>query len=175
MITSKEQQEVRRQARIARAEGEYVLRGHHEASVVAAIINDLSDEIGIWAKGHGFQVDWEAANQLDDLAQRLHDEDVDGNQADYMMLWHAAEVVRNNVLGTKLMLIVTECAEAMETLRNNGAEGVLNNEGNFDEELGDIVIRVLHLADMIKSPIGDEIMRKVGVNKERPYKHGRKL
>lgn len=65
-----------------------------------------------------------------------------------------------------LMLIATEVAEAAEAVRKGDDE-------NFAEELADIVIRVLDVSSAFGIPIGQEIIRKMGVNRERPRKHGK--
>lgn len=129
---------------------------HRQESVftvntTAAAINGLSAEIGEWSESKGFREDWAGALIAESSAQQ------------------------SNVISTKLMLTVSELSEALETLRDNGADGVLKGEGNFGEELADAVIRILDLAHMIGSPIGDEIMRKVESNNNRPYKHGRQF
>ena len=120
-------------------------------NTVAAAINALSTEIGEWAESKGFREDW---------AESLVREDTSAQA---------------NVIGTKLMLAVSELSEALETLRDNGADGVIEGKGNFGEELADCAIRLLDLAHMLHIPIGDQIMQKVEVNNGRPYKHGRQL
>jgi len=139
-----------------------------KVNMVAAYINDLSEEIGTWAQGHGFREDWEIADQLEAI--------VSGDEHLRISVLSAAAVaLRTNILGMKLMLATSELSEALETLRDHGSEGILGGDGNFGEELGDCVIRLLDLAHMIKSPIGDEIIRKVDKNVDRPHKHGRKV
>lgn len=72
---------------------------------------------------------------------------------------------------TKLMLIVSEVAEAMEGDRN----GIpVNEKGGLGEELADIVIRVFDLARHNSIAIGTEIARKMEVNAGRPRMHGNK-
>lgn len=68
----------------------------------------------------------------------------------------------------KLMLIVTEVAEAMEAYRKN-------NRANFDEEIADILIRTLDLAGRLDIDIQLETLAKMKKNFERPYKHGKKV
>ena len=67
----------------------------------------------------------------------------------------------------KLMLIVTELAEACEADRNGDIEG-------FNEEIADTFIRLADLCGYLKIDIGKEIMKKAEKNKERPYKHGKR-
>lgn len=74
---------------------------------------------------------------------------------------------------TKLMLIVSEAAEAMEELRKPGADGYVNFD-NLGEELADIVIRVFDLAGLIHIDLAASLEYKMEKNANRPYKHGGK-
>lgn len=67
----------------------------------------------------------------------------------------------------KLMLVVTEVAEAAEDVRKG-------NRLHFGEELADTVIRVMHIADSEGIDLEREIAHKLEVNKMRGYKHGGK-
>lgn len=73
--------------------------------------------------------------------------------------------MRDAMLG-KLMLVVTEFAEAAEALRSN-------DRANFEEELADGIIRVLDITSAIGSDIGAVVRNKMLVNEKRPVKHGR--
>jgi len=66
-----------------------------------------------------------------------------------------------------LMLIVTEVSEAMEAFRKNDKE-------NFEEEMADIVIRVVGLAHGLGIDLGDAVHTKMIINKVRKYQHGGK-
>lgn len=140
------------------------------ASVTAAVINDLTDEIGENIQAKGFREDWDLATKLEEIADEYPEIDLDEAEE---ILRKAANALRLNVLGTKLMLITSELSEALETLRDHGMD-IMSGEGNFGEELADAVIRIADTSHMIKSPLGDEITRKVEVNRERAHKHGRK-
>ncbi len=74
----------------------------------------------------------------------------------------------NNAIGNRLMLIVSEVAEAQEALRKN-------DFNNFAEELADIVIRVCDLAGGLNVDLEQEIVKKMEINKSRPYKHGKEF
>lgn len=67
----------------------------------------------------------------------------------------------------KLMLIVTEVAEACEADR-------MDDLCNFGEELADIIIRTLDLAQHLGINIGQELVDKHLINLQRPRKHGKK-
>jgi NTP pyrophosphatase (non-canonical NTP hydrolase) len=130
-----------------------------KAEKTASIINWLAGEIGEYSDNHGFRDTWRSAHQTSDpdLAELF--------------------------VTQKLLLIVSEAVEAMETLRKHGVGGTGTNEYNlydfedfnFGEELADIVIRVLDLADMGKVNIGKAIMEKHTKNLNRPHKHGKKF
>jgi NTP pyrophosphatase (non-canonical NTP hydrolase) len=67
-----------------------------------------------------------------------------------------------------LMLIVSEVAEAEEALRHN-------DEDNFTEEISDIIIRTCDLAGGLDIDLEAEIQKKMEINKNRPYKHGKEF
>ena len=65
-----------------------------------------------------------------------------------------------------LLLIVTECSEAMDAWRDKDFE-------NFSEELADIQIRLLDLAGHLGVDLESEVKKKMVKNFNRPHKHGR--
>lgn len=71
------------------------------------------------------------------------------------------------------MLIVSEVAEAMESLRDVGADGIKVGEGNVGEELADTHIRLFALEQLLDIRPGQEVTKKMGINNDRPHKHGR--
>ena len=79
---------------------------------------------------------------------------------------------------SKVMLVVTELAEAVEELRNG--RGITESyvedrkpEG-FPVELADVAIRVLDLAEMVGIDLGREIQQKLDCNASRGVRHGGK-
>ena len=72
------------------------------------------------------------------------------------------------VISTKLMLIVTEAAECMEAIRQEGL-------GNLGEEMADILIRVADLAGALDINLQKEVEAKALRNSTRPYMHGKVL
>jgi len=66
-----------------------------------------------------------------------------------------------------LMLIVSECAEALEGFRNGDWD-------NFKEEIADIQIRVLDLAGGLEIDLDEEVAKKLEKNRERGHRHGGK-
>lgn len=134
----------------------------------AAAINALAHDIGDWADRKGFREDWEDADFLDDLAHGMEDQTrlILIDKEDCNRIHSIANSHRRMANVAKLMLMVSELAEALEGMRDGG---------NYGEELGDLVIRVLENANKNNIAIGDEIIKKVAVNEDRPHKHGRKF
>ncbi|KKM97749.1 hypothetical protein LCGC14_1164920 [marine sediment metagenome] len=86
---------------------------------------------------------------------------------------------------SKLMLIVTEVAEAAEELRDGVAEAngydVINYEHvsgakpeGFSTELADILIRVADLCGRYNIDLDRALEVKMAYNRTRPYRHGGK-
>lgn len=72
----------------------------------------------------------------------------------------------NNAIGNRLMLIVSELAEAQEALRKDDRE-------NFREELADTCIRIFDLCGGLDIDLEAEILKKMEKNKSRPRLHGK--
>jgi NTP pyrophosphatase (non-canonical NTP hydrolase) len=127
----------------------------------AAVINHVADVCGEMEQAKGFREDAENATYLRELSIRLN-----LGLEERVKLDSIAD--RIDVLSnvTKLMLMVSELAEAMTELRKNEGLG-------YGEELADTVIRIFSNAHQNRIPIGDEIIKKIDKNSERPHKHGR--
>ena len=84
-----------------------------------------------------------------------------------------------DVVTGKLLLIVTEIAEATEEMREGHAfDAVRSEDGKpcgFPTELADAVIRIFDLADACGINIDAEMERKHAYNRTRPHRHGGKL
>ena len=65
----------------------------------------------------------------------------------------------------KMALIHSEVSEAFEAYRHNNIDG----KNGFNEELGDIVQRVLHLCGIFNIDIEKEILKKVDSNQSRTW------
>lgn len=66
----------------------------------------------------------------------------------------------------KLMLVTTEVAEAAEATRKGDRE-------NFEEELADIIIRVLDICGTMGIDIELSVAEKMAINENRPRLHGK--
>jgi NTP pyrophosphatase (non-canonical NTP hydrolase) len=75
------------------------------------------------------------------------------------------------IAAIKIALIHSEPSEALEEAR---MEGELDT-AKFTEELADCVIRCMDLAGQYTNDFGQVIIDKVAKNRERPYKHGKRL
>lgn len=67
----------------------------------------------------------------------------------------------------KLMLVVTEVAEAAEAYRKDDRVG-------FHEEIADTIIRLLDICGSVHIDIEAEVKAKMERNRDREYKHGGK-
>jgi len=85
-------------------------------------------------------------------------------------------------IGEKLMLIVTEVAEAMEEYRNGvdlteilmDADGKPGKPGGFPSELADVLIRIGDLCGALGIDLEEAVRLKLVYNKGRSYRHGGK-
>lgn len=127
----------------------------------AAVINQVVGICGEMEQAKGFREDTDNANYLRELPRRLN---LDVHSSERLLGIADRIDVLNNVV--KLMLMVSELAEAMTELRKNGGE-------HYGEELADTVIRIFANADQNRLPLGDLIVKKVDYNRTRPHKHGR--
>jgi NTP pyrophosphatase (non-canonical NTP hydrolase) len=65
----------------------------------------------------------------------------------------------------KIALIHSEVSEAFEAYRHQNFEG----KDGFNEEIADILIRVLHLAGVMKIDVEKEISKKMAYNNGREW------
>lgn len=65
----------------------------------------------------------------------------------------------------KIALIHSEVSEAFEAYRHKNMKG----KDGFEEELGDVVQRVLHLCGIFNIDIEESILNKVKENKDREW------
>ena len=101
------------------------------------MLNELASEIMQWRQGHGFLTPGDLATESN----------------------------RDAMLG-KLMLVVTEVAEAAEAVRHA-------DMANFQEEIADACIRLFDIAGTCGIDLDAEIADKMQKNRARPVKHGK--
>ena len=73
----------------------------------------------------------------------------------------------NLMIIKRLALIHSEVSEALEGLRNN--------KNNLSEELADVVIRALDLAEFCNIDLSEAINDKMKINNKRPFLHGKEF
>ena len=79
-------------------------------------------------------------------------------------------------VGEVLMLMVTELAEAMEAYRSGNSESEkIPGFSQMEEELADVVIRLLDFAGGEDLDIEGALTAKMLYNAKRPYRHGGKI
>ena len=74
--------------------------------------------------------------------------------------------MRRTILLAKLALITSEVGEAVRALQHG-------DDLAFQEEVADIVIRVLDLCGSDHIDLGEEVIQKMQANRRRPYLHGK--
>lgn len=71
-------------------------------------------------------------------------------------------------VGAKLMLVVTEVAEAMEGHRRGLQDDKLPHRKMVEVELADAIIRIADLAGALGLNLGDAVVEKMAFNANRP-------
>jgi NTP pyrophosphatase (non-canonical NTP hydrolase) len=103
----------------------------------------------------------DASGMLNDYVNKCHENAVSKG------FWDDCDITDVYFNLSKLMLIVTEVAEAAEAIRHD-------DKVNFAEELADICIRVFDFAVAHGIDLEREIINKMKKNRARPYMHGKR-
>lgn len=82
--------------------------------------------------------------------------------------WPESVVTNPYCFSNKLMLVVSELAEAMEGDRKGLKDDKLPHRDMKEVELADAVIRIFDLAGAYSMDLGDAIAEKLEYNKNRP-------
>lgn len=78
--------------------------------------------------------------------------------------------------GECIALMHSELSEALEYLRKgNGASDHITGFSGGEEELADVVIRIMDFAERKGMAVSAAILEKMKFNATRPYKHGKKF
>lgn len=94
--------------------------------------------------------------------------------------WDLPPGVEAHNISEKLMLVVSELAEAQEELRSGRAADevystITGKPEGFGVELADAVIRIADLCGYLGIDLEQLIEQKMAYNASRPHKHGRKF
>ncbi len=77
--------------------------------------------------------------------------------------------------GELIALIHSELSEALEGLRHGNPKSEHIPEFSaLEEELADVVIRVMDMAESLNCKLAEAIIEKIKFNETRPFKHGGK-
>jgi len=86
--------------------------------------------------------------------------------------WPESEAVNH---GEQLALMHSELSEALEFLRHgNGPSDHIARFSGLEEELADVVIRIMSYAGRCNLRVSEAIVEKMKFNEGRPFKHGGK-
>lgn len=127
---------------------ERIERNQMARSIEVASFDKLAAEIHLWARCKGFY------NRERVAVPTTLTGDIEGS------------VENPSLAAEKLMLIVSECSEVLEALRNASPK-------DEAEEIADIVIRCLDYAAWRGISLDTEIREKMERNYARPYLHGK--
>lgn len=88
---------------------------------------------------------------------------------------HGWKITEQTNDGELLMLVVSELSEGLEALRlgNPKSEHIPYFTG-IEEELADVVIRIMHMSMARGWDVGEAIVNKIAFNETRSYRHGGK-
>lgn len=76
----------------------------------------------------------------------------------------------------KICLMFTELAEVVEAFREDNPKSEKIPEFTLaEEELADVVIRIMDFAGRKNIRLGDAIIEKIKYNQSRPHKHGKQF
>lgn len=107
------------------------------------------------------------AAMINDMSVQVHKTNVD---AGWWTSLHTGERIdpnAPNVVPAKMMLVVSEVAEAMEGYRKSLMDDHLPKRQMVEVELADVFIRIFDLAGALNLDLGGAIIDKMAYNKQR--------
>lgn len=133
---------------------------------ITELFKHLAKRVHTNAIKHGF---WDEAKTV--YLQRIEPgNDESPWTSDYSLQHWVDELI----ISQKLALIHSEVTEALEALRDGiSPSKAIPPHSCLEEELADVIIRILDLAGWMSLDIGSALRAKVSYNEGRPHKHGR--
>ncbi len=91
-----------------------------------------------------------------------------GDWCSYIANWREKKgfITEKSNMMEKLMLVVTELAEAAEDVRTDSWD-------HFPEEIADATIRIFDIAGSLGIDLEEAINNKMIINQNRPYRHSK--
>lgn len=120
--------------------------------------------------------EWDA---LDSLLEKLGEECYRRSRANGF--WESYDVDSPQAtmeVAVKIGLVIGECSELMEAWREGNPWAPCNKTPTLtitNEEIADVIIRMLDLASFLRVNVGDAVRAKLEFNATRPYKHSKRF
>lgn len=104
---------------------------------------------------------------LNDLRDEIYQDAVDHG------LWEGAEYETAAQMGNAMYHAALRIKDEVLELKDEGVRACIGKKHRYPEELADVIIMALSIAGHFNIDIDDEVRRKMAINKERPWKHGK--
>ena len=105
---------------------------------------------------------------LDDLRDEIYQDAVAHG------LWEGAEYETSAQMGAEMYCAAHRIGDEVRELKDEAVRACRGEQHGYSEELADVIIMALSIAGHFGIDIDDEIRRKMAINKERPWKRGKK-